>query len=107
MIPKSLQKKVAAPCGSCKGKGFYKCKLCKGNATIKWSPLYDPIFINPCLCPTCDGNRAGSHLRFLNLSCFCQAYTLTTSVIVGRGGSTALYWTQGCQVAVQCIPDPG
>lgn len=48
---------MAAPCGSCKGKGFYICKLCKGNATIKWSPLYDPIFINPCLCPTCEGNR--------------------------------------------------
>ncbi|XP_018512358.1 uncharacterized protein LOC103852932 [Brassica rapa] len=41
----------------CRGKGFYICKLCKGNASIKWSPLYDPVCINPCLCPTCDGHR--------------------------------------------------
>ena len=27
------------------------------NASIKWSPLYDPVCINPCLCPTCDGHR--------------------------------------------------
>jgi len=45
------------PCGACRGKGFYICKLCKGNASIHWSPLYDPVAINPCLCPTCDGNR--------------------------------------------------
>ncbi|OMO57693.1 hypothetical protein COLO4_35188 [Corchorus olitorius] len=51
------RKKLALPCGLCKGKGFYICKLCKGNATIRWSPLYDPIYINPCVCPTCDGNR--------------------------------------------------
>lgn len=51
------QKKTALPCGVCKGKGFYICKLCNGNATIQWSPLYDPVAINPCLCPTCDGNR--------------------------------------------------
>ncbi|TXG61305.1 hypothetical protein EZV62_012668 [Acer yangbiense] len=51
-------KKFAMPCGVCKGKGFYICKLCKGNATIQWSPLYDPVFINPCLCPTCDGNSS-------------------------------------------------
>lgn len=53
-----LQKKNAIPCDICRGKGFYICKLCKGNATIKWSPLYDPVFINPCLCPTCDGHRS-------------------------------------------------
>lgn len=52
-----LQKKDALPCGVCRGKGYYICKLCKGNATIKWSPLHDPIAMNPCLCPTCDGNR--------------------------------------------------
>ncbi|CAA7042677.1 unnamed protein product [Microthlaspi erraticum] len=44
-------------CRWCRGKGFYICKLCKGDATIKWSPLYDPVCINPCLCPTCDGHR--------------------------------------------------
>ncbi|TYI24952.1 hypothetical protein ES332_A05G020600v1 [Gossypium tomentosum] len=49
------RRKFALPCGVCKGKGFYLCKLCNGNATIKWSPLYDPIHINPCVCPTCDG----------------------------------------------------
>ncbi|KAK9933657.1 hypothetical protein M0R45_020842 [Rubus argutus] len=53
----SRRKKTALPCGVCKGKGFYICKLCNGNATIQWSPLYDPVAINPCLCPTCDGNR--------------------------------------------------
>ena len=53
-----VQKKFGLPCWVCKGVGFYRCKLCKGNSTIEWSPLYDPIFINPCLCPTCDGNRS-------------------------------------------------
>ncbi|RVX17438.1 hypothetical protein CK203_003527 [Vitis vinifera] len=51
------RKKVALPCGVCRGKGYYICKLCKGNSTIEWSPLYDPVVINPCVCPTCDGNR--------------------------------------------------
>ncbi|CAN8234702.1 unnamed protein product [Cochlearia groenlandica] len=54
---KEEQKLTGTACGACRGKGFYICKLCKGNATIKWSPLYDPVCINPCLCPTCDGNR--------------------------------------------------
>ncbi|OVA14377.1 hypothetical protein BVC80_8553g13 [Macleaya cordata] len=52
------RKKVASPCGVCRGKGFYICKLCKGNSTIEWSPLYDPVVINPCICPTCEGNSA-------------------------------------------------
>ncbi|RVW52359.1 hypothetical protein CK203_072074 [Vitis vinifera] len=43
-------------------KGYYICKLCKGNSTIEWSPLYDPVVINPCVCPTCDGNRLELHL---------------------------------------------
>jgi hypothetical protein len=60
-----VQRKVALPCGVCRGKGFYICKLCKGNATIEWSPLYDPVAINPCLCPTCDGNRLLSDFTFL------------------------------------------
>uniref|UniRef100_A0A803QD09 Reverse transcriptase domain-containing protein n=1 Tax=Cannabis sativa TaxID=3483 RepID=A0A803QD09_CANSA len=51
------RKSVAEPCRVCRGKGFYICKLCKGNSTIEWSPLHDPVAINPCLCPTCDGNR--------------------------------------------------
>ncbi|KAJ7978879.1 Heat shock protein DnaJ, cysteine-rich domain containing protein [Quillaja saponaria] len=51
------RRKIAPPCRVCRGKGFYICKLCKGNATIEWSPLYDPVAINPCLCPTCEGNR--------------------------------------------------
>ncbi|GLT33912.1 hypothetical protein SLA2020_084650 [Shorea laevis] len=58
-------KKFALPCGVCKEKGFYVCKLCQGNATIKWSPLYDPIHINPCVCPTCDGNRVQHCLNCL------------------------------------------
>ncbi|XP_068655241.1 uncharacterized protein [Aristolochia californica] len=53
----SNPKKIAPPCKVCKGKGFYTCKLCKANSTIEWSPLHDPIFINPCVCPTCEGNR--------------------------------------------------
>lgn len=52
-----VQKKISPPCRICEGKGFYPCKLCKGNTTIEWSPLHDPIAINPCICPTCDGNR--------------------------------------------------
>ncbi|EPS60287.1 hypothetical protein M569_14519, partial [Genlisea aurea] len=42
-------------CNICKGIGYYACKLCNGNGTIKWSPLHDPVFINPCVCPTCSG----------------------------------------------------
>ncbi|KAK3029109.1 hypothetical protein RJ639_039253, partial [Escallonia herrerae] len=53
------------PCGVCKGKGFCPCKLCKGKSTIEWSPLYDPVVINPCLCPTCDGNRFGTKMSQL------------------------------------------
>ncbi|KAL3623535.1 hypothetical protein CASFOL_032351 [Castilleja foliolosa] len=49
------KKKCGISCRACKAVGFYTCKLCKGNGTIKWSPLYDPVFINPCVCPTCDG----------------------------------------------------
>ncbi|XP_019093945.1 PREDICTED: uncharacterized protein LOC109129700 [Camelina sativa] len=51
------RKRNGLACRVCRGKGFYICKLCKGNATIRWSPLYDPVCINPCLCPTCDGQR--------------------------------------------------
>ncbi|KAJ6703477.1 PLASTID TRANSCRIPTIONALLY ACTIVE PROTEIN [Salix viminalis] len=58
-------KRVALPCGVCRGKGFYICKLCKGNANIHWSPLYDPVAFNPCLCPTCDGNRVQRCLNCL------------------------------------------
>ncbi|KZV25238.1 hypothetical protein F511_39951 [Dorcoceras hygrometricum] len=60
-----LQKKYGSPCGSCKGVGFYRCKLCKTNGTIKWSPLYDPLVINPCLCPTCDGSKVQRCLNCL------------------------------------------
>lgn len=62
-----VQRKVASPCEHCKGKGFYICKLCKANATIDWSPLYDPVAINPCLCPTCDGNRLLYDFSFILL----------------------------------------
>ncbi|THG00302.1 hypothetical protein TEA_014671 [Camellia sinensis var. sinensis] len=73
-IVDAKQKKFALACGVCKGKGFYICKLCKGKSTIHWSPLYDPLVINPCLCPTCDGNRfmdegssGGARLEFVEL----------------------------------------
>ncbi|CAL9201305.1 unnamed protein product [Musa hybrid cultivar] len=56
-LTEAKRKKVALPCSACKGKGFYGCKLCNGKSTIEWSPLYDPIVINSCLCPTCEGNR--------------------------------------------------
>ncbi|XVE98287.1 hypothetical protein REPUB_Repub03eG0092400 [Reevesia pubescens] len=56
-LAEKKRKRLALACGVCNRKGFYICKLCNGNATIKWSPLYDPIHINPCVCPTCDGNR--------------------------------------------------
>ncbi|EFJ21315.1 hypothetical protein SELMODRAFT_19312, partial [Selaginella moellendorffii] len=51
------RRKVAPPCQVCKGKGFVPCKLCKGSSTVSWSPLFDPVFIKPCVCPTCEGNR--------------------------------------------------
>ncbi|KAL4195007.1 hypothetical protein AMTRI_Chr05g71290 [Amborella trichopoda] len=55
-------------CTACKGHGFYICKLCQGNTTIEWSPLYDPVVINPCLCPTCEGNRVQRCLNCLGKS---------------------------------------
>ena len=67
---------VGIPCWVCRGKGFCICKLCKGNSTIKWSPLFDPVAINPCLCPTCDGNRfVRNSLRNFNavIECSCCA----------------------------------
>ncbi|XP_028548171.1 uncharacterized protein LOC110105577 [Dendrobium catenatum] len=69
-ISEAKKRKLAISCTNCQGKGFYSCKLCKGNSTIEWSPLYDPIAINPCLCPTCDGNRIQ---RCLN--CLGKGYT--------------------------------
>ncbi|XP_061345302.1 protein BUNDLE SHEATH DEFECTIVE 2, chloroplastic [Gastrolobium bilobum] len=59
------RKKIALPCRACRGKGFYICKLCNGNVTIAWSPMYDPIAINPCVCPTCEGNRVQRCLNCL------------------------------------------
>ncbi|KAL5222896.1 hypothetical protein ABZP36_027609 [Zizania latifolia] len=59
------QRKFAAPCSSCEGKGTYACRLCRGSSTIEWSPLYDPVFVNPCLCPTCDGTRVQRCLNCL------------------------------------------
>ncbi|RZB56457.1 hypothetical protein D0Y65_045572 [Glycine soja] len=61
------REKVALPCWVCRGKGFYICKLCNGNATISWSPMFDPIAVNPCVCPTCEGNRLGSVSLFFML----------------------------------------
>ncbi|XP_020579834.1 uncharacterized protein LOC110024295 [Phalaenopsis equestris] len=69
-VSEAKRKKLAISCSCCKGKGFYSCKLCRGNSTIEWSPLYDPVAINPCLCPTCDGNRIQ---RCLN--CLGKGYT--------------------------------
>ncbi|XP_071742261.1 uncharacterized protein [Rutidosis leptorrhynchoides] len=65
--------KNASTCNVCRGKGFYMCKLCKGNATIEWSSLYDPVFINPCLCPTCDGHRIQRCLNCLGSGFIQQA----------------------------------
>uniref|UniRef100_A0A0E0FPH8 Uncharacterized protein n=1 Tax=Oryza nivara TaxID=4536 RepID=A0A0E0FPH8_ORYNI len=59
------QRKFAAPCGACEGKGTYACRLCRGSSTIEWSPLHDPVFVNPCLCPTCDGTRVQRCLNCL------------------------------------------
>ncbi|KAG0626126.1 hypothetical protein M758_2G104200 [Ceratodon purpureus] len=51
------RKKTAPQCACCKGRGFTECRLCKGESTIEWSPLYDPVVPRRCLCPTCDGNK--------------------------------------------------
>ncbi|KAG8367460.1 hypothetical protein BUALT_Bualt16G0074400 [Buddleja alternifolia] len=59
------KKKYGRSCGTCRAIGYYTCKLCKGNGTIKWSPLYDPVFINPCVCPTCDGFKVQKCLNCL------------------------------------------
>jgi hypothetical protein len=52
-----LQKKTAPKCKVCKGRGFTECRLCRGESTIDWSPLFDPVVMKPCVCPTCDGNK--------------------------------------------------
>ncbi|CAK9133983.1 unnamed protein product [Ilex paraguariensis] len=62
-----VKKQKGMKCDVCKGIGYYKCKLCNGNSTIQWSPLYDPVVINPCLCPTCDGNKVQKCLNCLGL----------------------------------------
>ncbi|XP_027087119.1 protein ORANGE-LIKE, chloroplastic [Coffea eugenioides] len=59
------KEKYGRPCRACKGRGFYPCKLCKASGTIQWSPLYDPLVINPCLCPTCDGLKVQHCLNCL------------------------------------------
>ncbi|XP_024980528.1 uncharacterized protein LOC112517359 [Cynara cardunculus var. scolymus] len=69
----SMKKKNARSCDVCREKGFYICKLCNGNGTIEWSPLYDPLFINPCLCPTCDGHRIQRCLNCLGSGYIQQA----------------------------------
>lgn len=69
-VAEAKRKKYASLCGVCQGKGFYTCKLCKGDSTIKWSPLYDPVVINPCLCPTCEGNRVQRCLNCLGKGYF-------------------------------------
>lgn len=84
------QRKVALPCGVCKGKGFYMCRLCKGNSTIEWSPLYDPVAINPCLCPTCDGNRL-VELSLNSAVVLVSAYQVQIQVL-GQHFSF-FYWT--------------
>jgi len=63
------QRKFATPCGACEGKGTYACRLCRGSATIEWSPMHDPVFVNPCLCPTCDGTRVQRCLNCLGRGC--------------------------------------
>ncbi|KAK7347481.1 hypothetical protein VNO80_22011 [Phaseolus coccineus] len=63
------RERVALPCMACRGKGFYMCKLCNGNAAIAWSPMFDPIAINPCVCPTCEGNRVQRCLNCLGKEC--------------------------------------
>lgn len=69
-VVEAKKKKTAPPCRVCKGKGLVDCKLCHGNSTIDWTPLYDPVVTKPCLCPTCDGNRVQ---RCLN--CAGRGYT--------------------------------
>jgi len=56
-VMENKRKKTGAKCGCCKGRGFVECRLCKGDSTIEWSPLYDPVVTKPCVCPTCDGNK--------------------------------------------------
>jgi hypothetical protein len=58
----SCQRKFALPWHAYSEEGIYACRLCRGKATV-WSPMYDPLFINPCLCPTCDGMRWGHLLQ--------------------------------------------
>ncbi|KAF8406968.1 hypothetical protein HHK36_006089 [Tetracentron sinense] len=83
-VVESKRKKVALPCGVCEGKGFYTCKLCTGNSTIEWSPLYDPTVINPCICPTCEGNRAQRCLNCLGKAMLNFLYTHYSIITAGK-----------------------
>ncbi|CAM6027264.1 unnamed protein product [Sphagnum balticum] len=56
-IVENKRKKTAPKCKVCKGRGFTECRLCRGESTIDWSPLFDPVVMKPCVCPTCDGNK--------------------------------------------------
>ncbi|KAJ9538831.1 hypothetical protein OSB04_031564 [Centaurea solstitialis] len=75
----SMKKKngSSSSCDVCREKGFYICKLCNGNGTIEWSPLYDPLFINPCLCPTCDGHRSVAGERIAKVFYVFKGYNFT------------------------------
>lgn len=64
-VTEAKRKKTAPPCAVCKGRGVMECKLCRGNANIEWSPLYDPVVTKPCVCPTCEGNRVQRCLNCL------------------------------------------
>ncbi|XP_031474535.1 uncharacterized protein LOC116246807 [Nymphaea colorata] len=64
-VSDAKKRKIATRCEACNGSGFYPCKLCKGKSTIEWSPLFDPVVINPCLCPTCEGNKVQRCLNCL------------------------------------------
>lgn len=99
-----MQRKVALPCGVCRGKGFYICKLCKGNATIEWSPMYDPVAINPCLCPTCEGNRLLSDfiLFFFNLlelyfKCLVYNFSFVLCLVAEKTISSLLFYKLNCR----------
>ena len=94
-----MQRKVALPCGVCRGKGFYKCKLCNGNATIEWSPMHDPVAINPCLCPTCEGNRLLSdylllfiYLLELYFKCLVYNFSFVLCLVAEKTISFMLFY---------------
>jgi len=54
------------------GEKQYSCRICNDKGTLDWSPLLDPVFKRPVLCPTCDGTKYGT-LQYFTCTVYSTA----------------------------------